>query len=163
MPTPVALLHSCAVGLRGSSAVAGSHLVFRARGFAGYGSVFEVRSRRFCGRSIAAVVAMWVIALNVALTPFCSCQQPTLDAFGQPICAHHSDSGDGQTQHPAGPDGGGLCCQSCCTSLAVIDTGPKLDLPLVVAWTRPALVAVQILLPRPTRHPAGPPRGPPFA
>ena len=102
---------------------------------------------------------MWVIALNVALSPFCNSEQPTLDSFGQPICAHQSDSGDGHTQHN---DSGDLCCQ-CCTSLAITDTSPKLDLPVVVTWTRPALVAVQILLPRPSRHPASPPRGPPFA
>jgi hypothetical protein len=106
---------------------------------------------------------MWVIALNVAFSPFCNSQQPTLDAFGQPICAHHSDSGDGQTQHPNGTDDGGQCCQGCCPSLVGADTGPKLDLPLVVTWTRPALVALQVMLPRPSRHPAGPPRGPPFA
>ena len=105
---------------------------------------------------------MWVIALNVALSPFCNCQQPTLDAFGQPICSHHSNSSDGQT-HPAGPDGGGLCCQCCCTSVAFIDTSPKLNLPAAVTWTPPPLVAVQILLPRLSRHPASPPRGPPLA
>jgi hypothetical protein len=106
---------------------------------------------------------MWAIALNLVLSSFCNCQQQTPDAFGQPICAHHSDSGDGPTQHPKGTDGGGLCCQCCCASLAVTATGPKLDLPVVVAWTRPALVAVHVLLPRPSRHPASPPRGPPFA
>jgi hypothetical protein len=106
---------------------------------------------------------MWVMALNLVLSPFCNCQQTTLDAFGQPICAHHSDGGDGQTQHSTGGEGGGLCCQCCCTSLAVTDTSPKLDLAVVVTWTRPPLVAVQILLPRPARHPASPPRGPPFA
>jgi hypothetical protein len=124
--------------------------------------VFGVKSRRSGGRSIATMVAMWVIALNVVLSPFCNDGQPTDDAFGQPICAHHSDSGDPQTQHPGGTDGGGLCCQ-CCTSLALIDTSPTFELPVAVIWTRPAVVSVQILLPRPLRHPAGPPRGPPIA
>ncbi len=104
---------------------------------------------------------MWVIALNAAFGSFCNWQQPTLDAFGQPICAHHSDGG--QSQHPNGPDGGPDCCQGCCPPLAVIDTSPKFDLPVVVAWTRPTLVEVEILLPRLSRHPASPPRGPPFA
>jgi hypothetical protein len=105
---------------------------------------------------------MWVIALNVVFSPFCGDRQPIHDAFGQPICAHHSDSDDGQAQHPGGTDDGGLCCQ-CCTSLALIDTSPNLELPIVVAWTRPAIVAVHILLPRTSRHPAFPPRGPPLA
>ena len=124
--------------------------------------MFGLRSRRFGGRSIATFVAMWVIALNVVLSPFCNCQQPTLEAFGQPICSHHPDS-EGQTQHPAGPEGGGLCCQCCCTTLALTDATPQLALPVVLAWTQPSPVAIEILLPRPARHPAGPPRGPPSA
>jgi hypothetical protein len=123
--------------------------------------VFGVKSRRSAGRSIATIVAMWVIALNVVFSPFCGDRQPIEDAFGQPICAHHS-SDDRQTQHPGGADGGSLCCQ-CCTSLALIDTSPTFDLPVAVIWTHPAIVTVQILLPRSLRHPAGPPRGPPFA
>lgn len=126
--------------------------------------MFGVRSRRFGGRSIATFVAMWVIALNAVFSSFCNSPQPAVDGFGQPICAHHSDDAGGQTrQQPNGTDDGGLCCQCCCTSLAVTDTSPTFDLPGVVTWTRPALVAVQILLPRPSRDPANPPRGPPFA
>ena len=106
---------------------------------------------------------MWVIALNVALSPFCNSPQPTLDALGQPICAHHPDGAGGGAQHPNGPGGADLCCQCCCNALAVIDTSPKLDVPAVVTWTRQALVALEMVLPRLSRHPASPPRGPPIA
>ena len=93
----------------------------------------------------------------------CHSQEPTLDAFGQPLCTHHADTGDGPAQHPGGGDDSGLCCQCCLATLAITDTGPTLEPPLAVTWTQPTPVAVRILLPRPSRHPAGPPRGPPLA
>lgn len=104
---------------------------------------------------------MWVIALNVVFSSVCDWQQPIFDALGQPICAHHSDGADGHTQQSHGTDGGGLCCQ-CCTSLVLTHSGPTLELPVIITWTRLVHVAVHVLLPRPSRHPAGSPRGPPL-
>jgi hypothetical protein len=111
---------------------------------------------------IVTFVALWALALNVVLSPGTDLQQPTLDSFGQPICAHHSTGDDGQSQHPGTPDDA-MCGQCCGTVLLLMDTSPKIAPAIAVSWTRPALVAVQILLPRLSRHPASPPRGPPSA
>jgi hypothetical protein len=123
----------------------------------------HARLLRGYSQRLAAFVALWALALNVVVGPVGAFEQPIRDAFGQPICAHHSDGADGQTQHPASPDGGASCCQCCCTSIIAIDTSRNLHLPIAVTWTRPIPVALQVHLPPIVRHPSGPPRGPPFA
>jgi hypothetical protein len=119
--------------------------------------VFRGRARRF-----VTFVALWALALNVVLSPIFDVPQPALDTFGQPICAHHSASADGQSQRSGTPDGT-MCCQCCGTVLLLTDTSPQVAPAIAVSWVRPTLVAIQILLPRLPRHPASPPRGPPSA
>jgi hypothetical protein len=120
-------------------------------------------SLRGWSRRFAACVAIWALALNIVIGPAGAFQPPVLDSFGQPICGHQAAGGDDQSQHPGAPDDA-LCGQCCCTAPALADVSPPLAPPLAVIWTRPAFAAgAEIVLPPPSRHPAGPPRGPPFA
>jgi hypothetical protein len=112
-------------------------------------------------RRLAALAAMLALALNLAALPLVHAQAGALDAFGQPICSEHV--GASLPDQPNAP-ADAAACQFCCTvSIAAAALAPALPVPAVIEWKRPAIVAVSLHLPSPSRHLLGPPRGPPLA
>lgn len=126
----------------------------------------QVGSRCPSWRQFAALVAMFALALNVAIGAICQRAPSVVDAWGQPICGHHDNQGSGgQDQVPLGhPDDDGLCSKCCCTTaLNATASPPSLPLPTLVEWKRPLVFSAELILPRPPRHLIESPRGPPLA
>jgi hypothetical protein len=126
----------------------------------------QVGSRCPSWRQFAALVAMFALALNVAIGALCQGDSPAVDPWGQPICSHHDNQGSGgQGQLPFGhPDDDGLCCACCCTTaMDATAAPPSLPLPTFVDWKRPIVLSAELILPRPPRHLIESPRGPPLA
>jgi hypothetical protein len=125
-----------------------------------------VRWHRIDWRQIAALVAVFALALNVAIGAFCPCARPQLDASGQSICTHHAADRDvAHRQLPTGrQDNDGLRCK-CCGTIALNKTAAPSSLPLPspVEWRQPLPMAVSSFLPYKPRHFIEPARGPPFA
>jgi hypothetical protein len=111
---------------------------------------------------VAAFCAVLALALNVIALPVLARQLAPLDAFGQPICSEHANTAS--ADEPLAPADDGSVCQFCCTiPLAAAPLSPALAPPSAVEWKQPAVAAVTLLLPSPSRHFLGPPRGPPRA
>jgi hypothetical protein len=126
-----------------------------------------VRSHRTDWRQIAALVAVFALALNATIGgAFGHCPRPQLDAWGQPICGHHAaDRSATHRQQPAGQhDNDGLCCK-CCGVIALNATAapPSPPLPTPVEWRQPLPMAVSLFRPYTPRHFIEPARGPPIA
>lgn len=138
-------------------------IVFRPRGIVRVGEATEagwVSARAPFMRRLAAFSAMLALALNLAALPLVHAQASATDAFGQPICSEHVNTSPDQPGAPAES----VACQFCCTvSIAAAALAPVLPLPVAIAWSQPAVVAVAPSLPSPSHHLIGPPRGPPLA
>jgi hypothetical protein len=127
--------------------------------------VAPVSWRRYRIRQLAALVAIWALAINVALGSFAHCHPAAVDAFGEPICSHHAEGNAGQQPLPTAPDDfDSACCQCCGTLPLTISTDlAALPTPTAVEWNRAVVVAADGPLLPPSHHLIGPPRGPPFA
>lgn len=128
--------------------------------------VAQVASRCASWRQFAALVAMFALALNVAIGALCHSDSSAVDLWGQPICGHHDDQGSGgRDQLPFGhSDDDGLCCKCCCTTaMNATAAPPSLQLPTLIQWKRPLVFSAELILPRPPRHLIESPRGPPLA
>src|ERR1700761_1591462 len=106
----------------------------------------QVRLRCPNWRQFAALVAIFALALNVAVGTLCHSASSAVDAWGQPICTHNGEQGSGsQDQLPFGhADDDDLCCKCCCALSVTAAASPSLSLPLLIQWKRPLVFSSEL-------------------